>query len=167
MGLPEAFPIETWHSTRPSLQKKKKNLFRCVLYYSCLFRMEYSFLASRLCFYLWLCQINLNLVGVPILSYLGVCVWQYHRVCFLFSLKVSWYQIWNFCFFIVNVNFLIESWFFLKSKLESGFRLNIIHVWLCLSSSFVFCFFCASEFPFLIWYAHNVKKKKVYPKPSP
>ena len=39
---------------KPSLQKKKncskKNQFRCVLYYSCLFRIEYSFLASRLCY---------------------------------------------------------------------------------------------------------------------
>ena len=109
--------------------------------------------------YLWLCQINSNLVRVSILSYLGVCVWQLHRVCFLFSLKVCWYQIWDFRFLIVILNFLIESWFFLKSKVESVFWLNIIHVWLCLASCFVFCFFCASEFPFLIWYAHNVKKK--------
>ena len=96
---------------------------------------------------------------VPILSYLCVCVWQFHRVCFLFSLIVSCYQIWDFRFLIVILNFLIESWFFLKSKVESVFWLNIIHVWLCLASCFVFCFFCASEFPFLIWYAHNVKKK--------
>ena len=109
--------------------------------------------------YLWLCQINSNLVRVPILSYLGVCVWQFHRVCFLFSLKVSWYQISDFRFLIVILNFLIESWFFLKSKVESGFWLNIIHVWLCLASCFVFSFFCASNYPFLIWYAHIVKKK--------
>ena len=69
----------------------------------------------------------------------------------------------GFSFLIVILNFLIESWFFLKSKVESGFWLNIIHVWLCLASCFVFCFFCASEFSFLIWYAHDVKrKKKVY-----
>ena len=86
--------------------------------------------------------------------------------CFLFSLKVSWYQIWDFRFLIVILNFLIESPFFLKSKVESGFWLNIIHVWLCPASSFVFCVFCASEFSFLIWYAHNVKKKRVYPKHS-
>ena len=110
--------------------------------------------------FLWLCQINLNLVRVPILSYLGVCVWQFHRVCFLFSLKVSWYQISDFRFLIVILNFLIESWFFLKSKVESGFWLNIIHVWLCPASSFVFCFFCSSEFPFLIWYTNIVKKKR-------
>ena len=55
---------------------------------------------------------------------------------------------------------MIESWFFLKSKVESGFWLNIIQVWLCLASCFVFCFFCAPEFSFLIWYAHIVKKNK-------
>ena len=110
--------------------------------------------------YLWLYQINLNLVRVPILSYLGVCVRQVHRVCFFFSLKVSWYQIWNFRFLIVILNFLNESWFFLKSKVESGFWLNIIQVWLCLASCFVFCFFCAPEFSFLIRYAHIVKKNK-------
>ena len=61
---------------------------------------------------------------------------------------------------IVILNFLIKSWFFLKSKFESGFWLNIIHVWLCPASSFVFCFFCSSEFPFLIWYTNIVKKKR-------
>ena len=66
----------------------------------------------------------------------------------------------GFSFLIVVLNFFIESWFFLKSKVESGFWLNIIHVMLCLASYFVFCFFCAPEFPFLIWYAHIVKKKK-------
>ena len=109
--------------------------------------------------YLWLCQINSNLVRVRILSYLGVVVWQFHRVCFLLSLKVSWYQIWDFRFLIVILNFLIESWFVLKLKVESGFWLNIIHVWLCLASCFVFSLFCASNYPFLIWYAHIVKKK--------
>ena len=100
------------------------------------------------------------MVRVPILSYLGICVWQFHRVCFLFSLEVSWYQIWDFRFLIVILNFLIESWFFWKSKVESGFWLNIIDVWLCPASSFVFCFLCASRFSFLNWYAHILKKKK-------
>ena len=116
--------------------------------------------------YLWLCQINSNLARVLILSYLGVCIWQFDRACFLFSLKVSWYQIWDFRFLIVILNFLIESWFFLKSKVESRFWLNIIHVWLCLASCFVFCFFCASEFSFLIWYAH-IEKKKGLPEAFP
>ena len=66
----------------------------------------------------------------------------------------------GFSFLIVILNFLIESWFFLKSKVESGFWLNVIHVWLYLASCFIFCFFCASEFSFLIWYAHIVKKKR-------
>ena len=61
---------------------------------------------------------------------------------------------------IVILNFLIESWFFLKSKVEYGFWLNIIHVWLCLASCFVFSFFRAPKFPFLVSYAHIVKKKK-------
>ena len=131
------------------------------MFFIILFYLVLSILFLRLvCVsYLWLCEINSNLVRVPILSYLGVCVWQFHRVCFLFSVTVSWYQIWDFCFLIVILNFLIESWFFLKSKVESGFWLNIIDVWLCPASSFVFCFFCASEFSILIWYAYIVKKK--------
>ena len=142
-GLPEAFPIETWHSTGPVYKKKKRISF--VVFFIIRFYFVLSILFLRLvCVsFLWLCQINLNLVRVPILSYLRVCVWQFHRVCFLFSLKVSWYQIWDFRFLIVILNFMIESWFFLKLKVESGFWLNIIHVWLCLASCFVFCFFCA------------------------
>ena len=131
------------------------------------FVLSILFLRLVCVFNSWLCQINSNLVRVPILSYLNVCVWQFHRVCFLLSLKVSWYQIWDFRFLIVILNFLIESWFFLKFKLESGFWLNIIHVMLCLASYFVFCFFCAPEFPFLIWYAHIVKKKKGLPAAFP
>ena len=54
-SFPKAFHIKNVTLSRPSLQKKKKNRlkknqFPCVLYYSCLFRIEYSFLASRLCF---------------------------------------------------------------------------------------------------------------------
>ena len=124
-GLPETFPIETWHSAGPIYPKKnclaKKISF--VVFFIIRVYLVFSILFLRLvCHsYLWLCQINLNLVRVPILGSLGVCVWQLHRVCFLFSLKVSWYQIWDFRFLIVFLNFLIESWFFLKSKVESGF----------------------------------------------
>ena len=65
----------------------------------------------------------------------------------------------GFSFLDCNSKFLDRILIFFKSKVESWFWLNIIHVLLCLASIFVFCFFCASEFPFLILYAHNVKKK--------
>ena len=128
-GFTWSLPHKNLIVSNPSLLKKKKNLvskqkrnqFRCVLYYSCLFRIEYSFLASHLCFVFVILSDNFNFVRVSILCYLGVCISQFHRVCFLFSLKVSWYQIWDFRILIVFLNFLIESWFFLKSKVESGF----------------------------------------------
>ena len=125
-GLPEAFPIETWHSAGPVYQKKKwvsKNKISFVVFFiiRVYFILSILFLLLVCVSYLLLCKINSNLVRVPILSYLGVCVRQFHRVCFLFSLKVSWYEIWDFRFLIVILNFLIESWFFLKSKVESGF----------------------------------------------
>ena len=112
-GLPEAFPIETWHSAGPIYQKKnclkKKISFVVFIIIRVYFLLSILFLRLVCVSYLWLCQINLNLVWVPILSYLGVCVWQFHRVCFSFSLKVSWYQIWDFRFLIEILNFLIES----------------------------------------------------------
>ena len=54
-GFTRSLPHRNVTHNKPSLQKKKKwskkkNQFRWVLYYSCLFRIEYSFLASRLCF---------------------------------------------------------------------------------------------------------------------
>ena len=113
---------------------KKKISFVVFIIIRVYFLLSILFLRLVCASYLGLCQINLNLVRVPIFSYLGVCVRQFHRVYFLFSLKVSWYQIWDFRFLIVILNFLIESWFFLKLKLESGFWLNIIHVSLCLVS---------------------------------
>ena len=66
----------------------------------------------------------------------------------------------GFSFLDCNSKFLDRILIFFKSKVESWFWLNIIHVLLCLASSFVFCFFCASEFSFLIWYAQNVQKKR-------
>ena len=124
-GLPEAFPIETWHSAGPVYKKrkircKKKISFVVFFIIRVYFILSILFLRLVCVSYLWLCQINLNLVRVPILGSLGVCVWQLHRVCFLFSLKVSWYQIWDFGFLIVILNFLIESWFSWNQKLSMG-----------------------------------------------
>ena len=102
--LPEAFCIETWQSASLVYETKQKNWSKKKISFIVFFIIRVYFILSILFLrlicvsYLWLCQINSNLVRVSILSYLGVCVWQFHRVCFLFSFKVSWCQIWDFHF---------------------------------------------------------------------
>ena len=96
-GFTQSLPHRNVTVSRPNLQKKKlskkKISFVVFIIIRVYFLLSILFLRLVCVSYLWLCQINSNLVRVSILSYLGVCVWQFRRVCFLFSLKVSWYQI--------------------------------------------------------------------------
>ena len=74
-------------------QNKKEISFVVFFIIRVYFVLSILFLHLVCVSYLWLCQINSNLNRVLILSFLGVCVRQFYRVCFLFSLKVFWYQI--------------------------------------------------------------------------
>ena len=100
------------------------------------------------------------MVRVPILSYL--CVVFGNSIVFASCSRLRFLDI-RFGIFVSWSKFLI-SWSNLNFFFEIKSRVWVlIKHYSCLVVScflFVFCFFCASEFPFLIWYAQNVKKNR-------